>query len=166
MGEGILSPTRILKRKVETQLRDFEIEDLESVVEILRMNMKEYVIRHYGEWKEDPLRFSIRISSKHIRLLEKKREIIGFYWVEPRKDFLELLEIHVAPPHQRKGLGREMMKEVEQWAQENGFEEIRLWVFQENPAVSFYERLGYRVLSEDFLRSRLRMVKNLSLIGQ
>ena len=58
-----------------------------------------------------------------------------------------------------KGLGIQMMREVEQLAEKKGFGEIRLWVFKENTAVKFYNGLGYRVLSEDSLGGRMRMAK-------
>ena len=144
---------------MKTLCRKFKKEDGESLVEILRKNMFDYVIRHYGEWKDDSLRSAIEDSSTHIRVFERKGEIIGFFWTEPMKDFLELLEIHVAPPHQGKGIGGQMMREMEQLAKEEGFDEVRLWVFKENPAVSFYKRLGYNIISEDFEKGRIRLVK-------
>ena len=146
---------------MKTLSRNFRKEDLDPLVEILRTNMQEYAIRHYGVWKEDLLRYALKESSMNIRVHEREGKILGFFWMEPMERFLELLEIHVSPPHQRKGLGSQMMREVEQLAQEEGFEEIRLWVFKKNPAVSFYESLGYRITSEDSIKNRLRMVKKL-----
>lgn len=50
----------------------------------------------------------------------------------------------VSPQHQRKGLGQEMMREVERLLKEAGCPKLNLLVRQSNTSVvQFYESLGY-----------------------
>ncbi len=52
--------------------------------------------------------------------------------------------LSVAPAHQRRGLGRQMMRACEEWVWAHGIPKIQLMVRSPNRAViAFYERLGY-----------------------
>jgi len=51
----------------------------------------------------------------------------------------------VDPARRRKGLGRMMMAEAENWLRSLGIERVRLMVRTGNPAEGFYRRLGYEV---------------------
>jgi hypothetical protein len=55
-----------------------------------------------------------------------------------------------------------MLFEIEKVAQNKGFNEIRLWVFRENPAVSFYEYNGYSISQNESTETRYRMRKVIS----
>ena len=55
--------------------------------------------------------------------------------------------VYVAPEHQGRGLGRRVMAALEQRAREAGVWTIRLAA--SIPARVFYERLGYRLMSEE-----------------
>jgi ribosomal protein S18 acetylase RimI-like enzyme len=142
--------------------RNFRDEDLDSIVKIFKKNMYDYILRHYGEWNEDFIRYAIQNASKQIRVLDKGGEVQGFFWTETKKDFLELLEIHVTPSQQKQGLGSQMLFEIESVARNEGFNEIRLWVFRENPAVSFYEYNGYCISENESTEIRYRMRKSIS----
>lgn len=50
----------------------------------------------------------------------------------------------VCPEHQRKGLGRELMKAAEQWLSQRNAPKIQLMVRDDNEAaIGFYKALGY-----------------------
>jgi ribosomal protein S18 acetylase RimI-like enzyme len=54
--------------------------------------------------------------------------------------------VAVAPEHQEKGAGREMMLHAEAWLTQRGVPKAMLMIRETNPKViGFYERLGYAV---------------------
>jgi len=58
----------------------------------------------------------------------------------------EIAGVFVRPDIQRKGIGAEIMRKLEEIAAEKGVYEIKLSVSL--PSKGFYERLGYRILDE------------------
>ncbi|MEH2404943.1 GNAT family N-acetyltransferase [Nostoc sp.] len=64
--------------------------------------------------------------------------------------------LYVIPEYRRQGIGRALMRYVENWAIQRGDRQIGLQVFQSNkPALNLYNQLGYQTQS-------LWMVKFLS----
>ncbi len=61
-----------------------------------------------------------------------------------------VLSIAVQPAHQGRGLGKLLMEQVEQTARQAGYARLTLSVHPDNlQAIGFYQRLGWRQLSED-----------------
>jgi ribosomal protein S18 acetylase RimI-like enzyme len=58
-------------------------------------------------------------------------------------------QMAVSPAHQRKGLGRQLMRELEKDLHARGFRNFELRA--RTTAVGFYERLGYRVAGAEFI---------------
>jgi ribosomal protein S18 acetylase RimI-like enzyme len=84
---------------------------------------------------------------------------------------LHLVELHVAPEHQNKGLGGRLLAEVERVARERGAPSLSLTTQIDNPARRLYERNGFVVEAEKRDRryeaitgipGRVLMVKRLS----
>lgn len=61
----------------------------------------------------------------------------------------------VRADHQRKGLGRELMRRVEDALFKAGLEKVHLFIFNDNPAVSFYERTGWFVRHDITVMSKV-----------
>jgi GNAT superfamily N-acetyltransferase len=56
-----------------------------------------------------------------------------------------IFSMWVDPRHRRSGVGRALIGAAERWATSWGAGRSVLWVFAANePAIRFYERLGYR----------------------
>ncbi|WP_292743638.1 GNAT family N-acetyltransferase [Nostoc sp. NMS4] len=56
--------------------------------------------------------------------------------------------LYVVPEHRRRGIGRALMRYVENWAIQRGDRQIGLQVFQSNkPALNLYNQLGYQTQS-------------------
>lgn len=68
---------------------------------------------------------------------------VGVYHVEAEGDVLHVRRLFLAAPYRGRGLGRRLMEGFEQI----GPRRIRLEVWENNPAVRFYERLGYRTVA-------------------
>jgi len=58
------------------------------------------------------------------------------------------LAISVLPNMRGQGIGSKMMKSLFELLRERGYQQTSLSVQKDNPAVKFYERLGYKITGE------------------
>ena len=69
----------------------------------------------------------------------------------------------VAREHERKGIGRELINVMEQYAQNSSCKKIVLHARE--PAIGFYQKLGYKVIEKSYLLfdeiQHFRMIKEL-----
>jgi ribosomal protein S18 acetylase RimI-like enzyme len=61
----------------------------------------------------------------------------------------ELISIYLLPEHQRRGIGRELVRRVARSLLDAGYQGLLVRVLSANPARLFYERLGARPLGTD-----------------
>ena len=71
------------------------------------------------------------------------------------------LAISVLPEYRGQGIGTKLMEKLFDLLFQKGYKQTSLAVQKENPAVNFYLRLGYEVISEK--SEEYLMVKNLSV---
>lgn len=57
-------------------------------------------------------------------------------------------KIYVMPGAQGKGVGKEMINSIAKIARQNEVEILLLDVFRHNPAIQFYEKLGFKKVGE------------------
>lgn len=60
-------------------------------------------------------------------------------------DALEVRDLQIAEPCRGRGLGTAVLRRVQATARKRGFAQLRLRVYDENPARRLYERLGFEV---------------------
>jgi len=61
----------------------------------------------------------------------------------------ELISLYLLPEHQRRGIGRELVRRVARSLIDAGYQGMLVRVLSANPARLFYERLGARSLGTD-----------------
>lgn len=84
---------------------------------------------------------------------------IGFAFVEIVDGQTHLDELSVHPGHGRRGIGAALVQTVIDWARSNGYAAVTLTTFREVPwNMPFYERLGFRGLTDAELTPELREV--------
>lgn len=75
---------------------------------------------------------------------------VGFALTSERGGTLYLDQISVHPDHGRRGLGRSLMKRIEQDARDRGLKQVTLSTFREVAwNAPFYRSLGYREIAAD-----------------
>ena len=84
---------------------------------------------------------------------EANGELIGYGGVGPVNDYDfppatpgagELRTLNVAPPWQRRGVGRALLDRLTDALRDSGYESSILWTFRDNPAArAFYEANGW-----------------------
>ena len=94
---------------------------------------------------------------KALLVAEREHEIIGVLYImirtnpddpifQPRR-YGYIDEIAVTERYRGQGIGRLLMNEARTWALEQGILEIELHVWEVNqPAIAFYEKLGYKTV--------------------
>ena len=73
---------------------------------------------------------------------------IGLEWLTPEKNELKIQKIYVLPDAQGKGVGKKLIEKAIDIAQEKGIENAILNVNRFNKAVSFYQKIGFKITSE------------------
>jgi GNAT superfamily N-acetyltransferase len=84
----------------------------------------------------------------------------GYALVDVLDTSAHLEQLSVRPEHGRHGLGTALLQHVCRWAQDQGFGAVTLTTFTSVPwNAPFYERNGFRILSEDGLTPELRALR-------
>ncbi len=119
--------------------RPCTLEDAEFVNGLVRETLFPLVREfHVPDERELKDRFA-RKYAQHIILLDGI-EPIGFYLVDRQQDVLHIRRLFLLLDFRGRGIGGTLMRNFERI----GPKTIRLEVWENNPAVMFYEHLGYR----------------------
>ncbi|UTT40941.1 GNAT family N-acetyltransferase [Glutamicibacter mishrai] len=74
----------------------------------------------------------------------------GFTLCSPQDGYLEIYYVAVAPDFWGQGVARELLAEVDHFAQKAGFHDLRLWAIADNSrAINLYRANGYRPTGEE-----------------
>jgi GNAT superfamily N-acetyltransferase len=95
-------------------------------------------------------RFLETYDAHDTRVVWSGEDLIGFYVVRLRSDHLYLDHIYIRPDHQGGGLGRRIVRSVQDRAREAGLP-LRLMALRDSPANAFYISLGFGLESSDAL---------------
>jgi GNAT superfamily N-acetyltransferase len=69
-------------------------------------------------------------------------------------------QISVHPDHARQGLGRKLLETADAWAAQHGLPALTLTTYRDVPwNAPYYERLGFRVLTEAQMTAGLRSIR-------
>jgi len=89
-----------------------------------------------------------------VAMCQASGQIIGAAWTRiiPAYGHIDLetpeLAISILPPFRNCGIGTKLMNKLFGGLRENGYKQTSLSVQKDNPAVRFYQRLGYTVTGE------------------
>jgi diamine N-acetyltransferase len=81
-------------------------------------------------------------------VLKTNKVAVGFASYSPEASFQDMLRLHklyLMPTHKGKGYGQLLLKHIIEKALQNGFKLIRLNVNRKNPAIGFYQKLGFQI---------------------
>ncbi len=112
--------------------------------EVHRDAMRPHVERVWGAWIDEDARseFRRKTDPKTHDVIEWDGTPIGLRWVRRHEDALELVRLFLMPAYQNRGIGSELMHALIAEAEDVHLP-IRLRVLRGNPALRFYERLGF-----------------------
>ena len=111
--------------------------------------MREYAEQTYGPWDEAAARriFASRWDLSSMRIIVVGGEDAGLLDLRRHPDGLEVAQIKILPPFQRRGLGTAILTDILRDTHQRG-QSVILRVLKVNPARRLYERLGFVVTGE------------------
>lgn len=136
--------------------------DIPYLLRMTRENMSQVIRSAWGvEWSDETLLETLLDQTLVTEVLKEGENIIGYYCLDQRGDYIFVVSIQISRESQRNGLGRKMMERIEELAGTSGMEGVELCVQSTNDkARGFYRYLGYRLVSRE--RNNLIMRKELS----
>jgi ribosomal protein S18 acetylase RimI-like enzyme len=156
-----------VKRKImaDRSIRPAEPGDAAAVRDLVRAAYASYVERIGKEPAPMLEDYAALIRAGEVWVLAEGGEVLGVLVIRPAGDHMFLGNVAVAPGHQGRGLGRELVTFAEGQAVAYGLPEVRLYTnekMHENLAV--YARLGFEETGRGldggyrrvFMRKRLR----------
>jgi ribosomal protein S18 acetylase RimI-like enzyme len=140
-------------------------EDAAAIRDLVRASYARYIERIGKEPAPMLEDYAALIGAGEVWVSVEGEEVLGVLVMRPAEDHLFVDNVAVAPDHQGKGLGRELMTFAEARARKDGQPEIRLYTnekMRENVAV--YAKLGFEETGRGldggyrrvFMRKRLR----------
>jgi len=122
-------------------LRDMILADVDDVVAI------EQKLQHFPWSREN---FSDAVNNGYLCYVDESQDMLrGYVILMPLIDEMELLNITVEESQQRKGLGREMLKEMLRIASTLEMKRMFLEVRLSNlAAISLYESVGFCIIGK------------------
>lgn len=147
----------------ELIIRDANIDDINTIGflayqvwpvtyrDILSLDQLQYMLNLI--YSPASLHRQMTQEQQHFFLAELDNEPVGFASYSPLDEpgIYKLHKLYVRTDIQGKGLGRALLDEVINTIQPVGAHALRLNVNRHNKALSFYEKLGFRVISEQML---------------
>lgn len=94
------------------------------------------------------LKNQIQDPAHHIILLENKQQLLGYAHGIVEGNSMKLSKIYFLPEYQGKGYGKILLQHMENKATEQGICRMTLNVNRQNPALSFYKKMGYEILEK------------------
>jgi len=116
---------------------------------------EDYLARFtYEEQEQDWHDWLVSRPNDILLVAESDRgEIMGYALGRPGPSNIapydsELLALHIRHVYRRQGIGRLLIAAMARELKRQGCSSLMLWILQKNPARSFYEQLGGRLIGE------------------
>jgi ribosomal protein S18 acetylase RimI-like enzyme len=149
----------------DRNIRQAEPGDAVEVRDLVRASYARYVGR-IGKQPAPMLEdYAALIRAGEVWVLAEGGEVLGVLVIRPAEDHMFVDNVAVAPGHQGRGLGRELVAFAEEKAAEHGMPEIRLYTNEKmHENLDIYARLGFEETGRGldggyrrvFMRKRLR----------
>ncbi|MFC1690752.1 GNAT family N-acetyltransferase [Nanoarchaeota archaeon] len=123
-------------------IRDSKDEDYDFVYNLLKTNMYDAFMKHWGGW--NPESFKKEFIKRRFKIVECAGEKVAFYDLGFKEGFSYVFNIQIVKSMQRKGLGKFLIGLIEKETKKHELNKIRLKVFEDNFAKDFYLDLGFK----------------------
>lgn len=139
--------------------RPCKISDRNFILNLFKKTIFQYISKYYNpNIKMFDERFYSDYKEKKILLRGSRR--IGMFQLSKRNNRLAVTGLFLTKTYQGKGIAKYLMNYFEEIAKANNYSEIELLVWENNPAVNFYEKLGYKIDSK--ISHKYLMIKSLN----
>jgi len=116
-----------------------------------------WAIEHHFGWDEAQQEESFAgwFKPDEVSIITADGADVGWIQQRPDRDAIFLGSIYLKPTMQRKGIGTHVIRTLMGLARKRS-QAVTLAVMKINPAIGFYERLGFRITSEDEYKLYMR----------
>jgi GNAT superfamily N-acetyltransferase len=122
-----------------------ESHDYEEAVRIIKSEMASYYSERGVTW-DDKIKLELYRECKLWTIRDNVD--IGFAMTRKIGDHFYLAELHIDEINRNKGYGGKSLQLAKELAESLGHEEIRIRVFENNPAYKLYQRSGFSLEKE------------------
>ncbi len=128
-----------LRKAVEKDLPDIRKLYSQTVKEINSKDYSEEEIEVWASSSDEPGSFSKAIEIQYFLIAELQNEIVGFSSIE-KNGYLDFMYVH--KDHQKKGIAKRLLQEIERKAKKQNNYEVFAYVSR--TAKPFFEKSGYK----------------------
>lgn len=133
---------------MDLTLRPANHDDLDLIWGINLAGLGETVQTQFGVSEEEHRKhFESHFLVDGVQIITTDGVAIGYLHYEERSDHFYVGGIVLIPEYQRGGIGTHLMASIEREAAKQRLD-VRLQVLKSNPAVRFYEKLGFDIEEE------------------
>jgi GNAT superfamily N-acetyltransferase len=132
------------------QSRKFIKEDHEKYLKKLtKENMQQLFLENFGGWSDEVSEKKLLEVAKTgtVQLFFEENTFIGYVSFNIEKENSKsclINDIHIKKEHQRKGFGAQILQFVIKKAKELHYNQLKVFVFRNNPAINFYQKNGFK----------------------
>lgn len=139
---------------IRLHYRQAESRDMPWAYTLFRDNLRIYIEQTWG-WDEIFQRhsFDMNLPARAWQIASQQEDDVGAYCRKDRGDHLHLAMLLVTTDWQRRGIGTQIIRDIQQQATARSTP-LRLNVLKCNPAHSFYLANGFTVEDQDADRFR------------
>ena len=126
--------------KTPVDVAEGDARDLDEVMSVMT---RAFDPRNGEAWTAAQCAGALSLPGSILLIARRKGRALGFALARSVADEAELLLIAVRPDGQRSGAGRELVRKIVSHYSKNGIKRIHLEVRTDNPAIAFYDCLGF-----------------------
>ena len=98
-----------------------------------------------AQWNSAAWQTELADRSAYILCAQDEEEVVGFIALRLAAGVCEILNVAVAPSHNRQGVGQALLHQAVKWVKNQGGEQITLEVGATNmPALGLYQKMGFK----------------------
>jgi ribosomal protein S18 acetylase RimI-like enzyme len=149
----------------EYVLRHATPDDSDALYALTRASLGPYIVGVYGPW-DDAVQTEFHrrwYDADRVWIIESADQLIGVLDYTFHEDHLDLSRITIHPDHQNRGVGTAVITDLLNEADRRGVPTM-LQVFDINPALHLYERLGFVETDRD--GPTINMIRHLATADQ
>ena len=137
------------------KIRKCKLSDYDFVIDLVRKTIFP-LVSEYHAVDESIYKERFGIDFKERKILEINKRPIGFYQIKQNNNELEIKGLFLIDEYRNKGIGKDFMEEFEKT---KGIKSLVLKVWDNNKAVEFYKKLGYKIIEEKDHKFLMKKVK-------
>ncbi len=119
-----------------------------------------WIIERLFGWDEarEDAKFAGYFDPAAVRIITVDERDAGWLQTQPGEGAINLLSLYLTPPLQRQGIGTTILQRLLAEAESQN-KAVTLSVVKFNPAVSLYERHGFKIVHEDEYKYYMRRAR-------